>query len=230
MDLAGEFNASLGCRERLDALRAAGHPDMVAFLPVCLPHRYVTMVAKSAGNERACDGGRPSERPSERPTGAAWSAGARTGSAARTSAKLLISLVLAGSLGALTWQRSGTWFQDAARQRVADRWSELRHCLLGDGRAPTTRPSRRLHDIELVVDEAHATWPARCKPYAHQLDAELSTRSMRALLGSLPSATAIVQQLAGAELDTLHDALEAPDNTPTSTVLLNMPCSRNSNV
>jgi hypothetical protein len=166
-------------------------------------------VAEGAG-DRAND--------SQRPSGAAWSASNRSTAAAWLSAKLVISIVFAGALGVAAWQGSGAWFQEAARQRVSNHWSELRRCLLGDGRASATRPSQRLHDLQLGVDEADADWPSRCEPFARQLDTELATRSMREQLGSLPSAVEIVQTLAGADLDTLHDALEAADlPTPTAT-------------
>ncbi len=142
----------------------------------------------------------------------ALSAAQRWGMGGRT---LAASVLAAGLLAAGTWYGTGAVVESDARQRVADRWSELRACLLGTGLPPGARPSQLLRAIELSATTSgdEVTWPAACLPYAHQLDQALAAPAIRQALGTLPPAAPLLSggpiSDHGAELDALHAALEA---------------------
>jgi hypothetical protein len=126
-------------------------------------------------------------------------------------------MALMAGLGLGAWHLSGDYFAGLARQQAADRWDELRVCLLGDALRPGDRPSERVRFIRLA---AHTTddgepWPERCAPYAKQLDEALATRAVMMEVGPLPSAATIVAKTDDAaardDLDLLFGELEMAD-------------------
>jgi len=135
-----------------------------------------------------------------------WGLGGRT---------LTASALVAGLLAAGAWYGTGAIVESDARQRVADRWAELRACLLGTGLPPGARPSQLLRAIELgaTASNDESTWPEVCVPYANQLDQALAAAAVQRELGVLPRAAPLLSggpiSDHGAELDALHTALEA---------------------
>ncbi len=150
-----------------------------------------------------------------------------------------LPLLIGGSLAAGAWHASGAYFTQKARQQAADRWDQVRVCLLGDALLPGDQPSERVRLIELAkspsvvatspsaanknpsdhgpsqdndVDEA---WPQRCLPFAKALDEALAARAIVSQLGPMPSAVAIVHGTGDdahrADLDLLFAELEMAD-------------------
>lgn len=125
-------------------------------------------------------------------------------------------LVIGGALALGAWHGSGTYFEKEAKQQTADRWDELRVCLLGDALLPGDRPSERLRFIELANHtQDDDAWPDRCMPYAQALDEALATRAIMNVLGPMPSAVAIVKgtddEVVRSDLDLLFEELEMAD-------------------
>jgi len=152
-----------------------------------------------------------------RQSGAAWvrpalAAARRWGFGARS---LGLSVLAAALLAAGGWVGTGAVVESDSRQLVANRWAELRTCLLGTGLPPGARPSQLLRSIQLsaTLQDNGSQWPRSCVPYAEQLDRALASPTMRTALGVLPqarellSAPQIVDR--GAEIDALFAALEA---------------------
>jgi hypothetical protein len=113
-------------------------------------------------------------------------------------------------LGAGGWLAADTWLMRLARRDAADRWAELRTCLLGEGLVSGQRPSERMRLVALA--EHDSSWPERCMASATALDDALSTPSVRRVVGGeLPAATAVVRDRDGARLDLLAATLERAD-------------------
>lgn len=126
-------------------------------------------------------------------------------------------MIVGGGLALGAWHASGDYFAEEARQGAADRWDELRVCLLGDTLKPGDKPSQRVRFIGLAN---HTTangegWPARCLPYAEGLDKALEARAVVSQVGRLPSAVTIVQHTSDpasrSDLDLLFAELEMAD-------------------
>src|SRR5690606_7456560 len=58
-----------------------------------------------------------------------------------------VPLVVVGGLALAAWHGSGAYFEKEAKQRTADRWDQLRVCLLGDALLPGNKPSERVRLI-----------------------------------------------------------------------------------
>jgi hypothetical protein len=115
-------------------------------------------------------------------------------------------------LGFAAWHATGVWLLRRARQEAADRWAELRVCLLGEGLVSGQRASERLRLVAMAAG-SEPDWPGRCTTSARALDAALATQSLRQKLGALPPADAMLSEgdagALGALLDTITERLEA---------------------
>lgn len=136
----------------------------------------------------------------------------------RSVVRAFLPLVVSGSLALGAWHLSGDYFAGQARQQAADRWDELRVCLLGDTLKPGDKPSDRVRFIALAnhpTPPGGAPWPARCLPYAEKLDEALEARAVVDQVGRLPSSATIVERTsdpaARADLDLLFAELEMAD-------------------
>jgi len=180
---------------------------------------WIVGTTRDKAKARPAAGGPADAAPTEEGTRApaGWSrpvltAARRWGLGPRT---LAASAVVAGLLAAGAWHGTGAMVASDARQRVADRWAELRTCLLGNGLPPGSRPSQLLRGIELSATLAgdEATWPAVCIPYAKALDQALQSPAAMRELGVLPAATPLLASgpisARGAELNELYAAMEA---------------------
>lgn len=108
--------------------------------------------------------------------------------------------------------------RNQAMQVTADRFAELKACLLGPTKQGL-RPSQRARLIQLglpepaAMSDEDAPWPSRCLPYARDVDASLAAASVRERLGPLPSAEGLIDEgnIFGPELDSMFVAIAALD-------------------
>ncbi len=131
-----------------------------------------------------------------------------------------LSLLVATLLGVGAWYGADAYFSQAAKQRTADCWAAFDRCLLGASLEPGELPSERLGRIESLTNGKPAAngsaWPGRCLRHAQALDRALSSHSMQARLGSVPSASSIIEQFDDREqrdqkLDALWNMLTNAD-------------------
>ncbi len=189
----------------------------------CLRAGGLTTSWGVSSNERAAPPAEPAP-PAADATAAGLTRDARSPSHApprpRSAVQAFLPLLIGGGVALGAWHASGSYFTNQAHQAAADRWDELRVCLLGDALKPGDRPSERVRRIHLADHASHtdgdaATWPKHCLPYAEALDQALAARPVKAALGPLPSAVTIVKSsrdpAARADLDVLFAELEAAD-------------------
>jgi hypothetical protein len=129
---------------------------------------------------------------------------------------LLAAVILVAALAGGGWLCADLLIRERLRQRLADRWFELRTCLVGHSKS-NLRLGDRLRLLALAAerDRAADAWPARCMAYAEELDALLATPSLRDQVGPAPSLRAVVADGATGEaalgLENFEASLRALD-------------------